>query len=90
MVDAAGVVWVGHDLGASLLDTNAEQFYHFKHRPDDPNSLGHNTVWSLCEDREGILWICTDRGLNRFDPPRAISSCCRPIPTIPAGRAPIA
>ncbi len=68
LVDAAGVVWVGHDLGASLLDTNAEQFYHFHHRVDEPNSLSHNTVWSLCEDRGGKLWICTENGLNSFDP----------------------
>ena len=68
MVDAAGVVWVGHDLGASLLDTHAKRFYHFKHGVGQPHSLSHNTVWSFCEDRNGLVWITTDGGLNRFDP----------------------
>ena len=68
MIDAAGVVWVGHDLGASLLDTHAKQFFHFKHEVGQAGSLSHNTVWSFCEDRKDQVWIATDRGLNRFDP----------------------
>jgi len=68
MVDAAGVVWVGHDLGASLLDTNAKQFYHFRREPGEPNTLSDNTVWSIVEDRQGLVWIATNDGLNRFDP----------------------
>jgi len=68
MVDQAGVVWTGHDLGASLLDANAKQFYHFRHEPSDANSISDNTVWSIIEDRRGLVWVATNHGLNRFDP----------------------
>jgi signal transduction histidine kinase/ligand-binding sensor domain-containing protein/CheY-like chemotaxis protein len=66
-VDAAGVVWAGHDLGVSLLDTHAKRFLHFDHRVSDPTSLSHSTVWSICEDRDGTVWVGTESGLNRFD-----------------------
>ena len=68
MLDASGVVWVGHDLGVSLLDTNAKRFYHLKHEVDAENTLSHNTVWGIQEDREGQVWITTQHGVNRWDP----------------------
>lgn len=34
------------------------------------NSLSHNAVKTMCIDPEGILWIGTEGGLNRFDPNR--------------------
>ncbi len=30
--------------------------------------MSHDTVWSICVDSAGRLWIGTDDGLNRFDP----------------------
>lgn len=29
--------------------------------------LASNTVLDICEDRSGVLWIATDKGLSRFD-----------------------
>jgi ligand-binding sensor domain-containing protein len=41
----------------------------FEHDPQNANSLSHNFITSLLEDRDGILWITTyGGGLNRFDP----------------------
>ncbi len=68
MVDASGVVWVGHELGASLLDTHAKQFFHYNHRVGDPNSLSNSTIWSITEDPDGFVWLTSEDGLNRFDP----------------------
>jgi signal transduction histidine kinase/ligand-binding sensor domain-containing protein/CheY-like chemotaxis protein len=67
MVDESGVVWVGHDLGVSLLDTRAKRFFHVEHEVDGENTLSHNTVWSLHEDSRGLLWIATGDGLCVYD-----------------------
>ena len=38
-------------------------------KPDDVGKgLSNNCVWSIVEDPQGILWIGTSGGLNRFDP----------------------
>lgn len=29
--------------------------------------LSHNSVWSICQDREGFMWIGTQDGLNKYD-----------------------
>jgi ligand-binding sensor domain-containing protein/signal transduction histidine kinase len=34
----------------------------------DGNSISHNAVKTLCIDSDGMLWIGTEDGLNRFDP----------------------
>jgi len=68
MVDTAGVLWAGHSLGSSLLDSFAKEFYHFRHQVNDPNSLSDNSVWSFFEDPDGKVWIGTNHGLNHFDP----------------------
>jgi len=47
-------------------------FIHYKYIPDDPNSLSHNIVLSIFEDRKGIMWIGTIDGLNKFSPMKDI------------------
>ncbi len=45
-----------------------ESFTTFKHNVKNVKSLSNNFVWSLFEDRAGILWVGTDVGLNKYDP----------------------
>ncbi|MDY0109693.1 MAG: two-component regulator propeller domain-containing protein [Candidatus Krumholzibacteria bacterium] len=82
-VDAAGVVWVGHDLGASLLDIHAKEFFHFRHEVGQVGSLSNNTVWAFCEDHDDLVWIATNNGLNRFDPRTGL---CEVFPADPQNR----
>ncbi len=61
---------VGRAVGRA--DSQAEgqgtgQFTHYRHDPDDPQSLSSDGVISLFEDSEGVLWVGTSEGLNRFD-----------------------
>lgn len=62
-------LWVG-TLNAGLFryDRRSERFENFRHDPKQPNSLSHNEVYSVCQDSEGLLWVGTKFGLNRFDP----------------------
>jgi serine phosphatase RsbU (regulator of sigma subunit)/streptogramin lyase len=44
------------------------RFLRYIYVPEDPSTLGDNTVWATYEDRAGSLWVGTDGGgLNRLD-----------------------
>ena len=72
-VDSSGILWVGTVDGLNRLDLSAEEdswsFTRYRYDPANPLSLSHDFIWSVCEDRSGILWVGTGGGgLNRFDP----------------------
>ena len=64
-----GNIWVAtRGEGLNRFNRETEQFTHYKHDPDDQNSLSHNELSLVYEDRSGILWIGTyGGGLNKFD-----------------------
>jgi signal transduction histidine kinase/ligand-binding sensor domain-containing protein/CheY-like chemotaxis protein len=65
--DNYGFIWLGTDDGLYRYDGYSLKPY--RHNPDDPRSLGQNTVLAIYKDREGILWIGTlYGGLDRLDP----------------------
>jgi PAS domain S-box-containing protein len=49
-------------------------FVRYQHDPAAPKSLSSNRVWDLLVDHFGVLWIGTDRGLCRLDPPHSLST----------------
>jgi ligand-binding sensor domain-containing protein len=67
--DREGVLWIGtFGGGLDRFDRNAETFTHYLHDPEDPHSLGGNSIRAIVEDSQGNLWIGTDGGgLNRLD-----------------------
>jgi DNA-binding CsgD family transcriptional regulator/streptogramin lyase len=51
-------------------------FSHYRFDPANPNTLSSNEVLSLCQTRDGVLWIGTyGGGLNRFDWERGTFTC---------------
>jgi len=71
--DRSGNLWIATlGGGVNKLITHPdgkEEFIHYKHNPQDINSLSENDVYVVYEDKYGILWFGTyRRGLNRFDP----------------------
>ncbi len=48
--------------------SHGKRFVTYRHEPGNPNSLSHNMVYSIHQDRSGQLWIGTGGGLDRFDP----------------------
>ncbi len=63
--DQEGFIWFATSGGLNRYD--GETIVAYKHNPNDPNSLGANSIWSLLVDSKGILWVGTEGGgLNRF------------------------
>jgi len=74
--DHKGALWVGTSGGLDKLvlseaegfDPATETFAHYRHDPDDADSLSENRVTVLYEDSSGNLWVgARNGGLNRFD-----------------------
>lgn len=61
--DDEGFIWIGTQEGLYRYD--GYNFKAFYHADADPDSLSHDTIWSLCADDKG-LWVGTDAGLNRY------------------------
>ena len=70
--------WVRKDGGLNCLDPKTGNITRYRHNPNDTNSLSHDEVRALYEDRQGTIWVGTGfpytgdakwkkGGLNRFN-----------------------
>ena len=82
--DGDGTVWVG-TLGGGLrrLTPGVAQPRIYEADPDDPGSLSGDDVSGLFEDRQGVLWVATYSGLDRFDRARGTAARLRHDPDDP-------
>jgi ligand-binding sensor domain-containing protein len=61
-------LWIGTgNNGLNKFDVENEIFTHYVHNPKDNNSLINNSVNTLFEDNNCILWIGTSGGISSFD-----------------------
>jgi diguanylate cyclase (GGDEF)-like protein len=66
---ADGALWIGtKGMGLSRLDPRGGPVRTFRHDPQSPQSLSHDSVYAIVTDAGGAHWIGTDGGLNRLDP----------------------
>ena len=74
--DSNNILWIGTWRGAlHRFDRESRTFRHYRHDPQNPQSLSDNDVSCIYEapSEPGVLWIGTYKGgLNRFDPEREI------------------
>lgn len=67
MEDRQGFMWFGTQDGLNRFD--GYDFKVFRHQPGNHNTLSHNFVWCMYEDKDGIIWIGTfGGGVSRLDP----------------------
>jgi len=71
--DKSGAIWIGTEDGLNKLipgesEGSSPTFVHYKADPDNPYSLSNNFVYTIHEDRLGVLWIGTINGLNKLIP----------------------
>ena len=64
-----GNFWLGtFEDGIIRFDPNTGKSFFIKKEKGNPNSLSHDTIYSLYEDKEGALWIGTGGGgLSRYN-----------------------
>jgi signal transduction histidine kinase/ligand-binding sensor domain-containing protein len=64
--DGEDGLWVPSSEGLSYFDRRARRFTHrFRHDEVNPHSLDSNAIFSVYQDRGGVLWVGTENaGLN--------------------------
>ncbi|HEY9076146.1 MAG TPA: PAS domain S-box protein [Anaerolineaceae bacterium] len=50
------------------LDPAKAAFTNMAHDGANPNSLSQDGVWSILHASNGLVWLATEGGLNRYDP----------------------
>jgi ligand-binding sensor domain-containing protein/signal transduction histidine kinase len=70
MIEASpGQIWMGTpNHGIVVLDQQHGSIREIRHDPIFADSLANDTVLSFFRDQSGLIWIATQRGLNRYDP----------------------
>ncbi|MFW6360119.1 MAG: ligand-binding sensor domain-containing protein [Spirochaetota bacterium] len=67
--DSKGVLWAGtYNGGLNRYDARQKRMIHYFHDADDPQSLVNDIITSIFEDSRGNIWVCTNGGLNRYNP----------------------
>jgi PAS domain S-box-containing protein len=67
LIDSHGVFWVGTLNGMIRFDPISGERKRYNHDPQQPASLGHDSVSALLEDVQGRIWVATLTGLDVFD-----------------------
>ncbi len=66
--DGDGIIWVATNTGGlNRFDPASGDFVHFRHRPDDPTTISHDSVYGIAEGPGGDLWMGTQIGLSRLN-----------------------
>ncbi|MBI3194611.1 MAG: hypothetical protein HYZ34_09135, partial [Ignavibacteriae bacterium] len=61
-----GTVWVGtYEAGLNRYEHATNSFKHYLEKDGLPN----NVIYGILEDEKGNLWLSTNRGISRFNPP---------------------
>jgi len=82
--DSEGILWFGSaDNGVYRYDRRANELRRFHHLPAEANSISGNEIYTIYEDRAGVLWLGTDMGANRYDLRRSYFAHYRPMPDDP-------
>ncbi|MEM6378383.1 MAG: two-component regulator propeller domain-containing protein, partial [Bacteroidota bacterium] len=63
--DHLGYVWIGTESGLDRFD--GQNFLHFGHDPEDPETLDYDWVITVFEDSKHNLWVGTEKGVNRLN-----------------------
>jgi|GEM_PF-1461533 len=67
-VDSGKNFWLATNGGGlDCFDRMTGTFSHLRHDPDNPNSIASDYVYASYVDPDGVIWISTGRGFDRYD-----------------------
>lgn len=67
--DSKGFLWIGtRHGGITKIDVATDTWKTYRHQPGNDNSLAHDEILSIVEDKEGRIWVGTENGVNIFYP----------------------
>jgi ligand-binding sensor domain-containing protein len=67
--DSRQNLWIATWEGLNRYDPSADYFYRYLPDPSSPNKLHGGRPTSVCEDRQGYVWVATwGGGLSCYDP----------------------
>jgi len=69
--DTQGNMWIGTNSGLKVFHQETQQFVTYTHHPANPSSLSSNTIYSITQDKTGIVWIAGN-GIDKYDPHKNI------------------
>ena len=62
-------LWIGiQDGGLARMDRASGEVRRYQHIPGSREGLSNNRIRGICQDQQGMVWLATSAGLNRFDP----------------------
>ncbi len=65
--DRNGNIWLGTNLGLSILSRKSGKFTNYYSSINDPLTLSDNRIYTVYEDKEGVIWIKTLTSLDKFN-----------------------
>ncbi|RXF68672.1 hybrid sensor histidine kinase/response regulator transcription factor [Arcticibacter tournemirensis] len=64
-------LWIGtFSRGIDVYNTSTKKLINHRNKPDDPNSIDNDCVFSLYKTKGGDIFVGTTVGLNKFDKKR--------------------
>ncbi|MDR0799206.1 MAG: hypothetical protein LBN18_05560 [Dysgonamonadaceae bacterium] len=67
--DQSENIWIGTtENGISVLNPKTDRFTHFIHHNWDETGLSDNFIYCIFEGSKGVIWIGTNKGLNKYCP----------------------
>ena len=85
LFDRAGALWIAGDArGLARLDTASGAFEQFRHDPARDDDIASNRLWTLFEDRDGLLVVGSwTNGFSVHDPRTRAFGRVRNVPGDP-------
>ncbi|OYT15227.1 MAG: hypothetical protein B7C24_14135 [Bacteroidetes bacterium 4572_77] len=66
-LDYEGDIWLATQNGLSLYAQENQSFRHYKHDPAEANSISHNVVYSITGNKQGKIFIGTQKGVTTIN-----------------------
>ncbi|MBV7534727.1 response regulator [Duganella sp. sic0402] len=64
-----GIWWIGsYGGGVTEYAPDTGAVRHIRHQAQVATSLGHDRTAAVLRDRSGLMWVSTERSLDRYDP----------------------